>query len=139
MAPKLAEYLVQNNLIEIFPTKPFKFLEDVTNEIVARRKAKLDVRDDFIQSMIDHEQNLSNSAGETDGLTEVDGKKLNVSLKKSLTAKEILAQAIMFMAAGYDTTATTLEFVTYNLAMHQEVQDTLLEEIDQVLKKHVKF
>ena len=57
--------------------------------------------------------------------------------KKSLTDAEILSQAILFLAAGYETTATTLEWITYNLVMNPQVQETLIQEIDSVLEKYV--
>lgn len=57
--------------------------------------------------------------------------------KKSLTDAEILSQAILFLAAGYETTATTLEWITYNLALNPEVQETVIQEIDSVLEKYV--
>lgn len=106
-----------------------KFLEELTNVIIGRRKAKLDVRDDFIQSMIEHED---------DSKEVKNSEKENVGLKRTLTNREILSQAVLFLLAGYETTATTLEWVSYCLAKHQDVQDKLIAEIDQVLEKHVK-
>jgi cytochrome P450 len=58
-------------------------------------------------------------------------------LKKTLTNGEIVSQAILFLMAGYETTATALEFVTYNLAKHRQVQDLVCKEIDSVLEKYV--
>ena len=63
----------------------------------------------------------------------------NIKLKKSLTFNEILCTAILFLSAGYETTATTLCFIAYNLSMNQDCQDKLIEEIDRVLDKHVKI
>ena len=45
--------------------------------------------------------------------------------------------AILFMTAGYETTATTLQFIAYTLAMNQSVQNKLIDEIDHALEKHV--
>lgn len=59
-------------------------------------------------------------------------------LKKTLTDDEILSQAVLFMMAGSDTTATALGWLAYNLAMNPATQDKLCEEIDSVLEKHVK-
>lgn len=59
-------------------------------------------------------------------------------LKKTLTDAEILSQAVLFMSAGADTTATALSWLAYNLAMNPEIQDKLCEEIDSVLEKHVE-
>ncbi|XP_036028239.1 cytochrome P450 3A13-like [Onychomys torridus] len=52
---------------------------------------------------------------------------------KSLSDMEILAQAITFIFAGYETTSTALSFITYLLAIHPDVQKKLQHEIDAVL------
>jgi hypothetical protein len=41
--PKLSEYLVKHNLIDIFPMEPIHFFETVTNMIISRRKEGLEV------------------------------------------------------------------------------------------------
>lgn len=52
--------------------------------------------------------------------------------KKSgtMTDNEVLANALGFMAAGNETTATTLAFASYALALHPEIQERLQSEID---------
>lgn len=98
-------------------------------------------RDDFIQSIIEHEEEET-KPDKSDDEKEKDvseNKTWNKPLKKSLTNKEILAQAILFLAAGYETSSTTLEFISYNLATHEHVQDTLIDEVDRVLQKHVQI
>ncbi|KAK6009375.1 hypothetical protein OSTOST_25717, partial [Ostertagia ostertagi] len=52
-------------------------------------------------------------------------------VSKHLTREEITAQCFVFLLAGFDTTATSLAFVTYLLAKHSSVQKHLQEEIDQ--------
>jgi cytochrome P450 len=59
-------------------------------------------------------------------------------LKKKLTNAEIIAQAIIFLIAGFETTAINLGFIAYELALNPECQDKLCAEIDEVLDKHVK-
>jgi len=46
-----------------------------------------------------------------------------------LSENEILAQAIIFFLAGYETTASTLSFCTYELALNPDIQQKLYEEI----------
>ncbi len=59
------------------------------------------------------------------------------SKKKSfLTDKEILSQAILFFIAGFDTTATTISLLAYNLVKHPECQTKLIDEVDEMLKKN---
>ena len=50
-----------------------------------------------------------------------------------LTLSELTAQAVLFFVAGSDTTATTLTFLCYNLALHPEIQERLTEEIHNVI------
>nr|KAG5709741.1 hypothetical protein BaRGS_027766 [Batillaria attramentaria] len=50
-----------------------------------------------------------------------------------LARHEIVGQAFIFFVAGYETTATTLQYLTYNLAMHPDVQERVVREIQQQL------
>ena len=50
--------------------------------------------------------------------------------EKVIDEKSIIATAMVFLIAGYDTTATTLCFLFYHLAKHPEVQTRLQQEID---------
>ena len=51
---------------------------------------------------------------------------------KKLTDSEIVAQSVVFILAGYETTSSTLSLTCYHLASFPEVQDKLQEEIDKV-------
>ena len=42
----------------------------------------------------------------------------------------------MFLIAGYETSANTMTFALYELALHPEIQHRLRAEIMQVLNKH---
>ncbi len=48
-----------------------------------------------------------------------------------LTDDEIIGQSITFMLAGHETTANSLSLTAYNLAMHPEIQERLIEEIKE--------
>ena len=50
---------------------------------------------------------------------------------KFLTLPEMQGQIIGFLAAGYETTATTLAFTAYYLAVNPNVQCKLQQEIDE--------
>ena len=47
-----------------------------------------------------------------------------------------VVQALGFLIAGYETSASTLTFALYELALHPEIQQSLRAEILQVLSKH---
>ena len=50
---------------------------------------------------------------------------------KGLTDQEIVAQAITFLLAGYETTSNALSYTSYLLALHPEVQEKLAREIEE--------
>ena len=52
---------------------------------------------------------------------------------------EILAQAMVFFIAGYDTTATTLHFLFWHFALEQETQEKVVEEIKDVIGDDVSI
>ncbi|NXU59563.1 CP3AC protein, partial [Turnix velox] len=75
-------------------------------------------RVDFLQLMIDSQSSPhSSKSDEADSY-------------KSLSDDEILAQALVFIFAGYETTSSTLSYIFYNLATHPDVQQLLQDEID---------
>jgi cytochrome P450 family 6 len=47
-----------------------------------------------------------------------------------------VAQALVFLLAGYETSGSTLSFALYELAFHPEIQQSVRKEIVQVLSKH---
>ncbi|XP_070086710.1 cytochrome P450 3A12 isoform X3 [Equus przewalskii] len=49
---------------------------------------------------------------------------------KALSDLELVAQSIIFIFAGYETTSTSLSFLMYLLATHPDVQQKLQDEID---------
>ena len=56
-----------------------------------------------------------------------------------LTLDEIIANALIFFVAGYDTTGTSLGFFMYNMACYPDIQDKLLEEINKVVGNKVNL
>ena len=56
-----------------------------------------------------------------------------------LSTDEILANAMLFFVAGYDTTSTSLSFFLYNMALYPECQAKLVSEINQVMGDKVGF
>lgn len=49
-----------------------------------------------------------------------------------------MAQSIIFIFAGYETTSSALSFALYLLATHPDVQKKLQDEIDAALPNKVR-
>ena len=52
--------------------------------------------------------------------------------------QEIKGQSFLFLVAGYETTAHTLGFACYLLALHQDVQKKLRAEVDAYFDEEVR-
>ena len=59
--------------------------------------------------------------------------------EKGLIPEEIEAQCLLIFLAGYETTASTLAFLAYCLAINPECQKKLVNEIDETLEHSVSM
>ncbi|EFN89628.1 Probable cytochrome P450 6a13 [Harpegnathos saltator] len=60
----------------------------------------------------------------------------DIFTRNKLTMLEATAQAFVFFLAGFESSSTTATFCLYELALHQDVQDKVRQEIDETLEKH---
>ena len=51
--------------------------------------------------------------------------------QRKLSDEEVMAQCVIFILAGYETTSSLLSFTAYLLALNPAIQDRLVEEIKQ--------
>ncbi|XP_044515873.1 cytochrome P450 3A4-like [Gracilinanus agilis] len=104
--------------ITVFPKDATDFLAKSVIKIKEERKKTTEKhRVDFLQLMMDS-QTSKNSESHS---------------QKDLSDEEILAQSIIFIFAGYETTSSVLSFLFYHLATNPEIQEKLQKEIDAVL------
>ena len=52
-----------------------------------------------------------------------------------MTENTLLAQFVLFLFGGYDTTTTSVSFTTFLLAKNQNVQDKLRELLQKILEE----
>ncbi|KAM6299375.1 cytochrome P450 3A24-like [Aegotheles albertisi] len=110
--------LMEKMNISFFPADAVDFFMRSISKIKQDREKDVHKgRVDFLQLMIES-QNSTNEANHS---------------YKALTDSEVLSQAFIFIFAGYEPTSNTLGYLAYELAMHPDVQQKLLEEIDTVL------
>ncbi|GFR31291.1 cytochrome P450 3A8, partial [Trichonephila clavata] len=140
--PKILKWL----RISLIPPKARAFFRDVTLQIIEERKKTGQTRNDFLQLLMDTAKEVSedrkpeSSEKERDDTAAVYGDvDINHHIFKTVTQKnlsmnELVAQCIIFFIAGYDTTASTLSFSTYILALYPDIQEKVFEEIVDTLK-----
>lgn len=62
-----------------------------------------------------------------------------LSLRFSVTEfdnNDVMAQAMLFFEAGFETSSTTITMALYELATNPDIQKNLRTEIQTVLKRH---
>ena len=91
------------------------FLVNIASSIIAdRRRGSKSARKDLMQLMLT-----------------AHGDKTVQGIPK-LTDDEIVAQSVIFLLAGYETSSNTLAVTAHNLAIHPEVQEKLRQDIKNV-------
>ncbi|KAJ6647417.1 Cytochrome P450 3A14 [Pseudolycoriella hygida] len=117
------------------------FYVDVARQIINNRKEGGQKSNDFLQLLLEadlsvtkDENDSSESHHVNEGKEELEVEKKVLNVKSSGTKKlsddEIIAQAVTFLMAGYETTATTLTYATYELALNPRVQQELYDEVN---------
>ncbi|TOF86303.1 hypothetical protein CGJ15_25250, partial [Vibrio parahaemolyticus] len=129
-------------------TSGTKFFERVVKQTIAVRK-RGQRRGDYLDLLLDaqasHDQHTTKStsikSNTTSETSNTDNHSDNDSLsvvpsKQVLTDKSIVAQSVLFLIAGYDTTASTLAFASFLLAKYPVHQQRLRQELQQMVQEH---
>uniref|UniRef100_A0A8D1F3E5 unspecific monooxygenase n=1 Tax=Sus scrofa TaxID=9823 RepID=A0A8D1F3E5_PIG len=99
--------------VTLFPKSVVNFfMRSIKRMKESRLKDKQTHRVDLLQLMI----NSQNSK--------------EMDAHKGLSDEELVAQGVIFIFAGYETTSSSLSLLVYELATHPDVQQKLQEEID---------
>ena len=69
-----------------------------------------------------------------DRLNELNKKALNGEFPH-ISSDQITGQGIVFLAAGFETTSSTLTTLCYNLSKNTDVLETLLQEVDEIVER----
>ncbi|KHN70784.1 Cytochrome P450 3A12 [Toxocara canis] len=106
------------------------FVSAVRSVIKERRAHPRKEKPDFLQLLLD-------CLDEEDGSKEIDKEitheALSAGSKVRLEEDLIIAQSLVFLAAGYETSATTLHFCLYNLATNPHCQDKAYAEVEHAI------
>ncbi|KAF8788772.1 Cytochrome P450 3A24 like protein [Argiope bruennichi] len=124
-------------------TNPIKeLIQSVKDVISMRRKNKESRRPDLLQMMIDAEiDDLSTvtsedltATGDSDNKEKEVKSSTSSKLIRKMTDADILDNSVLFFLAGYETTSTALAFTTHFLIQHEEAQEKVRQEVQQLLE-----
>ncbi|XP_022082458.1 uncharacterized protein LOC110974857 [Acanthaster planci] len=132
--PFLAPWFAHFGIGLVFDPKSVKFFLGVTEAAFKMRKeegATTSKHIDLLQLMLNAHNDPDTDPEDTpmaeDGL-----RTGRVTQRKPLSTRDVMAQAVQFFLAGYETTNSLLTFTAYLLATNQDVQEKLHAEIDNL-------
>ncbi|XP_073960423.1 cytochrome P450 6B5-like [Choristoneura fumiferana] len=112
----------------LFPAEVKSFFFGLVDQIITARNGMPTNRKDFMDLILEMRQ-----------IKQLHGTKRTEDEKErtlELTESLIAAQAFVFYVAGYETSATTMIFMLYQLALNPDIQEKVAAEITEVLKRH---
>ncbi|XP_031628376.1 probable cytochrome P450 9f2 [Contarinia nasturtii] len=124
---------------EIFPASVNRFFKSMVLDTMAERQKKNIVRHDMINILMELRKECLfrrlNEETHCNDTSFSEKNKLNnqqIKLKSIWQDDEIVSQCFVFFVAGFETTSTLLSFLSYELAINQDIQQKLYAEILEV-------
>ncbi|CAB3239058.1 unnamed protein product [Arctia plantaginis] len=131
--PSIAEMLK----LSLVSSETSGFFSDVVLSTIEEREKRNIIRHDMInilneikKGQLRHERDsdVDSSAGFATVEESNFGKKLR---DREWTDNDLVAQAVLFLLAGFDTVSTVMTFMIYELAVNPDVQEILVQEIKE--------
>ncbi|EFA09142.1 cytochrome P450 9D4 [Tribolium castaneum] len=137
LAPQIFEFFK----LCVFDQNSVKYFYNIIIDNMHKREKEGIVRPDLIHLLMEARKgklkhdNSNNEGG--DGFATVEESDIGKNFKKmELTDELMVAQALLFFFAGFETVSTGASFLAHELATNPDVQRKLQEEIDSVLEEN---
>ncbi|CAG2165976.1 unnamed protein product, partial [Oppiella nova] len=144
MTPKVAKMfkltIFSKEITEFFRNLTLKLIDDTKRVVETGTPVK---RVHFLHLMLESMKANNNEAmnGSEEYADSKSGEKYediqatDDMVDKSLSYDELIAQCMVFLTGGYESTANTLSICLYSIAKHPEVQQKLYEEINKFFEQ----
>nr|ASX93979.1 cytochrome P450 CYP9A74 [Zygaena filipendulae] len=126
--------LMKKFKLTIFTEEVTRFFKDLVLNTMNERDARQIVRNDMIHLLMEakkgklsHDTKVAN-----DGAGFATAEEYNVGKRQNdrvWSTDDLIAQAVLFFIAGFETTSVAMTFLLYELALNPEIQDRLALEI----------
>ncbi|KAK0405382.1 hypothetical protein QR680_017958 [Steinernema hermaphroditum] len=132
--PNLSKKYEKWTKSHLFRNSSHIFFKDLLRDLLEKRQSN-----EESQKTVDFFQLLLNSMDEEDRMQEDEDHDIvheavkKVTNKRGLKQIEVLAQSFVFLIAGYETTASTIQFALYMLACFPEIQEKVRDEVNSIV------
>ncbi|CAG9827136.1 unnamed protein product [Diabrotica balteata] len=126
--------------IPIISQNILNFFKEIVKENIETREKHNIFRPDMIHLLMEAKRGRlkfeTNNLDQDDGYAVVQESTITKSIRQmEITDNIITAQAVVFLIGGLDTNSTTLALMSHQLAIHQDIQRRLQQEVDEVFKQ----
>lgn len=128
VAPKVADFFE----VEVLDNQAQQYFAGLIKEMLRQRRQSGERKEDFLQLIMDAQQGILKM---DEDAQEVDKEVIATAATVTFTDEDLVANALLFFFAGFDTTQTVLIYTLYSLALEQHVQEKLYEEVKGVTDK----
>ncbi|KAI8436354.1 hypothetical protein MSG28_004388 [Choristoneura fumiferana] len=140
---RMVPWLMYMLKLNIFPMKIRTFFSGVVLGTIKQREEMNIHRPDMINLLMEAKKgqlshDTKTTKDEHAGFATVEESDLGKSRTKTTvwSDMDLVAQAVIFLFAGYDTVSTTMAFLLHELAVNPECQEKLVQEIRDNEKKN---
>lgn len=113
--------LVPHLGFKVVPAEATTFLRNTINYVMAERERSKQVRNDLIDLLLDFKRSTQKAKDEGN------------SQEFTFEGDILVAQAVLFFTAGFESSSSSMSFALYELAKHPEMQQRLRQEIKDAL------
>nr|ABB69054.1 cytochrome P450 [Helicoverpa armigera] len=115
-----------------FPREIDNFFNNLMSGIFKGREYKPTNRNDFVDLVLKLSNNKTMTGDSLLNMKSDADKKVVLEVDEEM----LVAQCVLFFAAGFETSSTTLSYALYELAKNPEAQEKALAEVDEYLRRH---
>ncbi|XP_063534327.1 cytochrome P450 6B5-like [Cydia strobilella] len=114
--------------MSVLPAYVRNFFKELVETVTTQRNGQPSNRKDFMDLMLEMKNKKQLEVTKKDS----DGEAFTIEITKSVME----GQAFIFYVAGYETSASTMGFMLYHLALDTKIQERLRNEIDAYVERH---
>ncbi|CAH2094092.1 unnamed protein product [Euphydryas editha] len=118
--------------LKLFESDIEKFFKKLLTDVFESREYKETSRNDFVDQVLSWKKKKYLNGDSVSNMSTGNKKNYNIQIDDDL----LIAQCVLFFAAGFETTATTTSFLLFELAKNKDAQSRVLKEVDDYYKRH---
>nr|XP_034828092.1 cytochrome P450 6B4-like isoform X2 [Maniola hyperantus] len=117
---------------KLFDDNVDTFFNKLISGVFKNREETKISKNDFVDLILAWKKHNCITGDSLSNIKTGDKKTISIEVNEEL----LIAQCVLFFAAGFETTSTSTSYLLFELAKNQIAQDRMIEEVDEYFSKH---